>query len=71
MWAVFSLHVEAIFSVCWEGGIFGLPPPCIFGGTPKIVITFYFTSQIFIFLPDRGGFNFVGNLFFLFLRVGG
>ena len=72
MWAVFSLHVEAIFSVCCGGYFWSAPPPRIFfAGTPIIVITFFFTSQIFIFFPDRGGLNFLGNLFFLFLRGGG
>ena len=69
--AVFSLHVEVIFSVYCEKYFWTAPPLIFFAGTPIIVITFFFTSQIFIFLPDRGGFNFLGNLFFLFLRGGG
>ena len=52
MWAVFSLHVEAIFSVCC-GGIFSLPPPPLnlFAGTPMnmIVITFFLVHRYLYF----------------------
>ena len=36
MWAVFSLHVEAIFSVCCGGYFLVCPPPLefFFAGTP-------------------------------------
>ena len=51
MWAVFSLHVEAIFSVCCVvGGIFSLPPPLnFFAGTPIIVITFFLLHRYLYF----------------------
>ena len=66
MWAVFSLHVEAIFSVCCGRYFWSAPPLIFFAGTPLIVITFFFTSQIFICLPDRGSFNFFRKLIFFF-----
>ena len=63
MWAVVSLHVEAIFSVCCGGYFWSAPPWFFFAATPIIVITF-FLLHIYIFLPDRGGLNFLGNFFF-------
>ena len=69
-YGVFSYVHGSLFSPR-RGHFWTAPPPDFFAGTPIIVITFFFTSQIFIFLPDRGGFNFLGNLFFLFLRGGG
>ena len=54
------------------GGIFSLPPPLnFFCWNPYNCYHIFFTSQIFIFLPDRGGLNFLGNLFFSFLEGGG
>ena len=70
-WAVFSLHVEAIFSVCCGRVFLVCPPPNFFCWNPYNCYHIFFTSQIFIFLPDRGGLNFLGNLFFYFLGGGG
>ena len=70
IWAVLFLHVRAIFSV-WVGSFFectNMPPPQqYFCGK---IITF-FTEQIFIIFPDRGGLNFLRELIFSFLRGGG
>ena len=84
MWAVFSLHVDAIFSVCCGGYVWsdiwtshviynchhqrsGLPPPPnFFCWNPYNCYHIFFTSQIFIFLPDSGGFNFFKEVIFFF-----
>ena len=54
-------------------GIFSLAPPHdnFFAGAPIIVVTFFFTSQIFIFFQIVEVSIFLGNLFFLFLGWGG
>ena len=73
MWAVFSLHVEAIFSVCC-GGIFGLSPPLprqIFGGSPIIVVTFFSLNRYLSFSRSWRFQVFEETHFFLFLRGGG
>ena len=70
MWAVFSLHVEAIFSVCC-GRYFWSAPPDFFCWNPYNCYHIFFTSQIFICLLDHGSFNFLGNLFFSFFEGGG
>ena len=48
-----------IFSVCvWRGGghFWACPPDIFLRDQP--FVTFFFTDQIFLISPDRGGFNF-------------
>ena len=59
------------FRMLW-GGIFSLPPPqFFFAGTPIIVITFFYFTDIYI-SSRSWRFEFFRELiFFLFLRGGG
>ena len=69
--SLFSPRRGHFFRMLW-GDIFSLPPLNFFCWNPYNCYHIFFTSQIVIFLPDRGGLNFLGNLFFfLFLRGGG
>ena len=73
MWAVFSLHVEAIFSVCCGGVFLVCPPDIFFAGTPIIVITFFYFTDIYI-SSRSWRFEFFRELIFFFslrLREGG
>ena len=69
--SLFSPRRGHFFRMLW-GVFFSLPPPWIFLLEPLYnCYHIFFTSHIFIFLPDRGGLNFWGNLFFFFSRGGG
>ena len=72
--SLFSPRRGHFFRMLW--GVFLVCPPPLnfFCWNPYNCYHIFFTSQIFIFLPDRGGLNFLGNFSFLEgvgLREGG
>ena len=64
--SLFSPRRGHFFCMLWEVFLVCPPPLNFFCWNPYNCYHIFFTSQIFIFLPDRGGLNFLGNLFFFF-----
>ena len=63
------LHVVGLFFRMFWGVFLVLPPLTIFLREP-ILSHFFYITDIYFF-PDRGGFNFLGELIFFFSWEGG